>query len=268
MSTDNVVSGRPRVLVIENDPRWQRHHEINLTRWGYRPFLAEGQGAALLEDATNKAKTCRCHVALVDMRLLDHYDTDDSSGLHLVPKLKPTRSIIVTAYSTDELAQKALTEKGADHFISKRKGPDRLKKALDLSLQKICAAKKGLQIEWADDLSAEMIISSLFAKAPDHAIPADEVNDLLHLLFPNAKRLKLQHSDRSMNAHDQNVVMLNVYVDESHQPQVVKIGKLEEMKDETQAYQDDQIKKMNTKDCTPLGNVVDLWNIRARICHE
>ncbi|MGB0389457.1 MAG: hypothetical protein ACPGWR_31950, partial [Ardenticatenaceae bacterium] len=72
MTTDNLKSGQPRVLVVENDLRWRQDHLTNLTRWGYRPFLAEGQGKALLQNARDRAKTYRCHVALVDMRLLDH----------------------------------------------------------------------------------------------------------------------------------------------------------------------------------------------------
>lgn len=242
MTTDHLNSGPPRILVVENDLRWRQDHSINLTRWGYRPFLAKGQGDALLQDAVQKAKTHRCHVALVDMRLLDHYDTSDSSGLHLVPQLKPTRSIIVTAYSSDDLVQSVLAKQQADGVINKRKGRQPLKKALETSLQKICAAKTGVQFEWQGNLSPQMIINSLFAQTPDNRTPIDEVHDLLALLFPHAKHLRLQAHERSV----QNAVILNIYLDGSDEAQVVKIGKVEDIEDET-----------------PNSKVVCLWDMGA-----
>lgn len=245
MSKENLKSGTPRILVVENDLRWREDHQTNLKRWAYHPFLAEGQGHLLQEDAIQKANQYRCHVALVDMRLLDHFDEDDNSGLLLVPKLKPTRSIIITGYSSDHLVQKVLKEQQADAVINKRKGSKPLKQALDASLEKICVAKKGIKIQWEDNLSAEAIISSLLAKELSCEVPADEVDDLLGLLFPTAHALRIRKSDR---LDDQHVVMLNVYVDGSAQPMQVQICQIRDCKNEPQ-----------------IGNSVELWDLAAQL---
>lgn len=246
MSKENLKSGIPRVLIVENDLRWREDHQTNLNRWQYHSFLAEGQGDALQEDAIQKANKYRCHVALVDMRLLDHYDESDNSGLLLVPNLKPTRSIIVTGYSSDHLVQSILKEQPADAVINKSKGSKPLKQALDASLEKICAAKKGIKIKWEDNLSAEAIISSLLAKELSWEVPADEVDDLLGLLFPTANALRIRKSD---GLDDQHVVMLNVYVDESAQAIRVQICQIRDSKDEPQ-----------------IGNTVKLWDLAAQLC--
>lgn len=233
MITHTIVKDQPRVLVVENDLRWQRIHKINLARWGYRAFLAEGKGEILLEDAIYKAKKYSCHVALVDMRLLDHYNRSDRSGLDLVPKLKPTRSIIVTAYSRDDLMQKGHKKNGADDFISKRTGPDPLKKALESSLNRIY--KKGIRIEWQDGFSADFLLSAL--SDTDSAILADEFNNLLAFFFPNTKRLRLRLLEPSIYepkvVQSRGFFLLLAYADDDFEsPTVLKIAATEHIKNE------------------------------------
>src|SRR5580765_384081 len=89
---------RQRVLVVDNEQTVRDDHVKNLTRWNYEPIVAQGRGEALLRDARAKAAGHRCHVALVDMRLLNHDNRGDTSGLDLIPQIKPTLSIVVSGY--------------------------------------------------------------------------------------------------------------------------------------------------------------------------
>ena len=84
--------------------------------------VAEGRGETLLRDAQEKAATHRCHVALIDMRLLNHDDRNDTSGLDLVTQIKPTLSIIVSGFGDLSTAREALKEKGAIDFVGKQDG--------------------------------------------------------------------------------------------------------------------------------------------------
>lgn len=246
MNKENFRGGAPRILVVENDLRWRKDHQTNLTRWAYHPFLAEGQGYTLLEDAIRKANQYRCHVALVDMRLLNHFDEDDNSGLLLVPKLKPTRSVIVTGYSSDQFMPNILNEPLIDAVINKRKGSKPLKQVLDASLEKICAAKKGIKIQWQDNCSSEAIISRLLTEEHCRNVPLDEVDDLLGLLFPRANKLNIYWSD---HAEKSDSVLLNVYVDEQSQPTQVQLCQIPDDKDEIEGQ-----------------NMVSLWNLSAQLC--
>lgn len=263
MNEPKLKSGQARILVVENDLRWRQDHLTNLTRWGYRAFLAEGQGQALLEDAVEKAKKHRCHLALVDMRLLDHYDRSDSSGLDLIPKLKPTESIIVTAYSSANVVRTALKERGAFDFIKKRRGREPLKQALEEALPLVCAAKKELQIEWLHGLSAQTIVSRLFPF--DSGVPASQVNDMLALLFPQAKRLRVEALNNSLNpaksALRVHSVVLKVYMDQRKQPDVVKIASIKDIEKESERYQNYIEGQLGANYFILLQKKVSLWDL-------
>ena len=130
--TIQVNECKARVLVVENDPRTADLHHKNLLRWGYEPFVAEGFGEDLLEDAQKKARDHACHVALVDMRLMDDYDKNDKSGLDLVPKLKPTLSIIVSGSGNDRATTLEAINKEAIDFIGKEEVFDFIRKEAKL----------------------------------------------------------------------------------------------------------------------------------------
>jgi CheY-like chemotaxis protein len=85
-----------RVLVVENDPEFRDLLDRNLTSWGFHSVVAQGVGKDLLDNAEMVSALKRCHLALVDMRLINDTDGADTSGLDLVPKLQPTKCIIVS----------------------------------------------------------------------------------------------------------------------------------------------------------------------------
>lgn len=113
------------VLIIENDPEQREDLRITLEMSRYIPVVAEGEGDALIAHATELAKTHRCQVALVDVRLFDNNDEHDESGLDVILKIAPARSIVVTAYPNLAVASQAFKEKGAFDVIGKEDNPEK-----------------------------------------------------------------------------------------------------------------------------------------------
>jgi ActR/RegA family two-component response regulator/thiamine kinase-like enzyme len=111
------TSIRPRVLVVDDNPEICRLHGQLLRRWRCSPFIAQGKGWALIEDARIKAIQHKCHLALVDLRLID--DDEDISGLSLIAELKPTLSLVVTAHANLKTANTAIMRFGAIGVLAK-----------------------------------------------------------------------------------------------------------------------------------------------------
>src|SRR5688572_2717100 len=106
----NVNSGRPRILLVDNDEHIREPYSILLKYWDYEPILALGEGKALIRDAIVKARAACCVLALIDLRLLDDSDDDDTSGLKLAQEIGPIRSIILSSYPNLKLLNDMLNE--------------------------------------------------------------------------------------------------------------------------------------------------------------
>ena len=119
------VSNRPRILVVENEAASRLLTVDLLRQWNYQPYVVEADGEELLNKAVEMARIHRCHLALVDLRLLDNDDREDLSGLELVPDLKPTESIILSGFLDYQVVQKGIQEWGALSFVGKQEGPSR-----------------------------------------------------------------------------------------------------------------------------------------------
>jgi DNA-binding NarL/FixJ family response regulator len=173
---------RCRVLIIDNDPIVREQYRILLTRWGYGVHVAVDQGRALLAEARQKAHHLRCHLALVDMRLLDDEDKKDRSGLDLIPQLRPTESIILSAYGDLPTVRQALLEQGARDFIGKEEGPQALRDKLDRLAAKIC--RRDLTIHWHLGYEPADIIRKM--RQIDPETPVDEPTCVINRLYPDA----------------------------------------------------------------------------------
>ncbi len=171
----------PRVLVVENDPTVRADLVRHLTHWDCEAVVAEGVGENLLADAEYKVKACRCHVALVDMRLLNDYDWQDTSGLALVPRLRPTIAIILSAFGDRAAVREALRQKAAFDFVGKEEGPKRLRQALTEAF--IEAGLMNAAIEWYPGYSPEDIVQSLRLAEMDRCI--DQPEQAINLLYRN-----------------------------------------------------------------------------------
>jgi ActR/RegA family two-component response regulator len=176
-----------RLLVVENDPAWRGDHVKNLTEWGYDVYVAQGFGAELLDDARRQAANHRCHLALVDLRLLDDDDRNDTSGLRLVSEIKPTASIIFSGYGDRPTVVDALKRRDAWDFVGKEEGPRRLQQALVDVLSD--AFRSGTTIQWHEQHTPADILHKLGLY--DAAIPSEEPEEVLNNLYPIEKAAKV-----------------------------------------------------------------------------
>lgn len=178
---------KPRILVVDNKSSVRRDRAYSLRRWHCEPVIAQGQGQDLLDDAVRKAKEYRCHVAIVDMRLIDDEDQSDISGLELLEKLKPARCIVVSGYLNLNRQKEALLKRGAHDVIERGDAPRKLLSAIREQFAQYCGcsvaiswpSNRSLQ-EILDDLGLEevkdfdeirCVITRLFASHPEPDLP-------------------------------------------------------------------------------------------------
>lgn len=171
---------RCRVLIVDNDPIAREQYQTLLMHWGYEVRVAVDQGRALLVEACQMARHYRCHLALVDMRLLDDEDKKDRSGLDLIPQLKPTESIILSSYGDLPTVRQALLELDARDFIGKEEGPQALRDKLDQLAAKIC--RRDLTIDWHPGYEPPDIIRKMHEIDPQ--TPVDEPTCVVNRLYP------------------------------------------------------------------------------------
>lgn len=264
---------RRRILVVENDPVVRSDHVLNLKRWSFEPIIAEGQGEALLIDAERKARQHRCHLALVDMRLLDDYDRTDTSGLDLVPRLKPTVSIIVSGHGDRASVVKALRDRQAIDFVGKEEGPVSLRKAIDEAIHKICTCS--LQIQWQPPDEPVDVLRQLRLYDPD--IPRDELPCVLGRLYVQEKisRLTLRpvttyyHSPEKFTPHERSAVMVaRIQGDDGEwrQAEIIKLTLRERIENEIQNYHKcvaPYLSPRRTARIEDKKNAVVFWDIGA-----
>lgn len=229
---------KARVLIVDNNERMRNMYKELVAFWGFMPVLAQGLGNALLEDARLKAREHRCQLALVDLRLIDDLDDEDVSGLKLVPDIKPTVSIVVSAsVDIDNVRRSLSDEVGAASYVGKGEGPAILKEKLDREARELCAAWKEVVFDPGDML--EDIAAILFENIP--ADYRDQIADIFVRLFPLAKCLRLERlSVSSMTSTYSTVprpksVILNVYED-NKQPVIVKLARAKKMSIEVERY--------------------------------
>ncbi len=111
MSTTDVKSRPPRVLVVDDEPAMQEVLAARLGRWGY-----EVQTAASVSSARERAALFRPDVVVSDLVL------PDATGLDLLEQLRAEDArrtvLLITAYGTIDTAVRAI-KAGACHFLTK-----------------------------------------------------------------------------------------------------------------------------------------------------
>jgi ActR/RegA family two-component response regulator len=264
MSDELLLQNRPRVLIVDNEERLVKLYARLLSIWKYSVVIAEGSGMALLEDAVNKAQQSRCQLALVDMRLIDNFDEDDTSGLELIELLKPAKTITVSGYGTLQLALETVQNRGAVDFFVKSDDPDQLREKLDRIANRTCAACKPMEI------GPEDILDSAKKTLFDSTVPVechDQIRDALVRLFPNAEKLHLEKmnsttgvsSDFSTVPRPRSVI-LRVYEDEL-QPVIVKLARRAKVNKEIERFNKYIRGRLVGQYKPTLESYVELWDI-------
>jgi hypothetical protein len=258
----NVISTTPRILLVENDGRVRESYEVLLRYWGYLPVPAIGDGNALMRDAIAKAKKNRCILALIDLRLLDDFDDDDTSGLKLAKDIEPIRSIILSGFQSQKILREFLDQHKDTPFLSKSDKPETIREKIDTEVGKVCASKRGLQINPPHllDEIAKTTFRSLIQQQPN------EPADILAQLFPGAVNLRVEKLDSSQffsQASDvprPRSVVLRVY-EEDYEPVVVKLARAHKIQVEVERYEKFISRKVGGNFTARLERHAWLWSI-------
>lgn len=241
-SAANARSQRPpiRVLVVDNKQETAREYMTLLELWGFQPFLAEGNGETLRDDAVAKAHRFRCQLALVDMRLFDDHDPRDWSGLELAPRLKPTESIILSGFGDWRVAVAALQQYEARSFLGKEESPEELRRHIHNLTREIgiCPELRP-EIFWSPRLTSAAIGSQICPG--NHDVPPDEAEELVGRLFAGSKRIALTLIAGDEGATQNTVLrrksrVFRTTVDDNAAFQVVKLANRKRIERELHNY--------------------------------
>lgn len=258
----NEKKSGPRILLVENDKRVRESYQELLRYWGYSPILATGEGKALTRDAIAKARKYHCILALIDLRLTDDFDEDDTSGLKLAEAIGPIRSIILSGFPNQTILLEMLDNHKDIPFLRKSDSPEKIKKALDIEVEKVCASQRGLQIT-PNDLLDQIALTTFGALIEDYP---DQIADILAQLFPGAKNLKIEKLDSSLTySHASTVprpqsVVLRVY-EEDYEPVVVKLARAEKIGVEVDRYEKHIARKIGGNFIAKLERYILLWDV-------
>ncbi len=278
-SAEEAHLNKCRILIVENDPQFRDDAVANLAAWGYDAIVATGRGRELLHNAVDQAAHFRCHLALVDMRLVDDDDAQDTSGLDLVVKLKPTESIIVSSFGDYQRAVEAIKQKRALDFVGKEQGPNKLRNVLDQAAREYC--RNNLTIKWYPAYEPGEILAKL--RLSDPAIPDDEPDDLLRRLYiprdSQSMATVVQVELKPVSAHyrssdeiaplERSIVFVArpIGADQHpHQAEIVKIALADQIRSEINHYRDHvehYLPPDRTARIEDTKNAFVLWDIGA-----
>ncbi len=263
----NTEKIKPRVLIVENDPKARISYQTLLMYWDYEPVLAMGTGPSLLVDAKKKAREKCCSLALVDLRLIDEYDEQDTSGLKLAEELADILRPIILSGHDNPAVLKSMLQKHIDiTFISKNDNRDSIEQILNAEAAKVTAAKRKLTFENPDILDY-IAHSSLGQHTGEYP---DQIADIFARLFPAAAKLrfeKLEIRPASSNISTvprPNSVVLKVYEDD-YEPYVVKLARAEKIQKEVANYNKHIYRRLTGSFNPRLERSTILWDIGGAI---
>ena len=255
------VSANPRILIVENDEKARDMYKLLFSKWGFEPFVVEGDGAELIGNAKKLAKIYRCHIAVIDLRLHDDHDRDDTSGIELAKDIKPALPVIISAYPDYKLVREGIKQNAIFNFVGKAEGPEKLKSVLDNAALKINANKRQLVIAPAG-LASE-VMQDIY---PDHDHKTDdEVNDIFALLFENAQNLRVEEIKRAQEPGRTSVPrprskVFHIYPDDL-QPEVVKIARASKSVKEVERYDKYIENRLVGAFCPRMDRNEAFWNL-------
>ncbi len=209
----STIQLKQRILVVDNDAGVRKTIREVLETKGLEVYVAQGSGQALLQTSRQMLSESRCHLALLDLRLLNDNDQADWSGFELASEIAQkypwVKTIFLTGYGSFELARKALADGIAVDVARKESGISELVKIIDQVLAKIeCRWNLDLEpsnVDWNE------ILSPIMLQPISKPIAESEVLELLGKLFPSAETLHIKklgdYSSAPSVAHGHSILM-------------------------------------------------------------
>jgi|GEM_PF-3385325 len=183
-----------RILVVDNDAGVRKTIKEVLHVSGYQVYVAEGSGEALIKNARQLLVDSRCHLAILDLRLINDNDPEDWSGFALasdISKQYPWVScMFLTGYGSFDLARRALAQNIAVDVARKDSSFNEIFRTVDQVFSKI-------RCRWDQELEPsnpewDELLAPLKEQIPNQEIAQSEFVEVLGRLFPEADKLHLR----------------------------------------------------------------------------
>ncbi|HAW50176.1 TPA: hypothetical protein DCX16_04435 [bacterium] len=242
-----------RILLADNDPSVLEALKNRTEKEGYIVFTAKSP-----DEAKELLKKERIHLAIIDMRLIDHGDMKDISGIELAKEIDPLIiKIILTGFPSHETQRMATSDSFggiAYDYISKPDDPpsaliESIKKAFDdkikinFELKIILKDDKpsGTFVYLEDEKAFEFLLDEISIKGieaeEEKKKIEEELGEVFKKLFYLAEKITiLPLSSRGYSKT--GVVLVEPSQDDegTFAPRIVKFGPRKDIERESQNY--------------------------------
>lgn len=236
--------GKARILVVEDNPRWQNTFRRFLESEGYSVFIAPNY-----DEAVVRLESECFHLAVVDIRLID-WDRSNEEGMRVLSKISELglddviQKIVVTAYGTTKLQRDAFTRYNVLDFIPKEgdhQSPgfnrDEFIRLVRDGIER-AQVNPELDIQAVNDLALEELAERLL---PDALVEQskEQMVDLLNRMFHDMTSIAITSVP---SAHSGSCLLeVEPYCSERGRtrPVVVKVDRSEKIRQEVENFERD-----------------------------
>lgn len=177
---------KKRILMIDNEWDFLETRVERLDKEGYDVY-----SATTIEEAERLLHDVWVHVIIVDVRMRDHEDDKDTSGLSVAKdeRFRPIPKLVLTQFPSYDYVREALgpAEHGppAVGFLDKKEGPEVMLEAIEKALLEHVRINWDLMIRLGDLLSFPHLVSLIVSEEESQRLPdrAMELADLFRKLF-------------------------------------------------------------------------------------
>ena len=235
-----MVANPKQILLIENDPHMVRSVPRRLKLAGYEVVVAK-----TVEEARYALDHALFQLAIIDIRVQDDHNTEDTSGFTLARQLPATIPCLFhTAHDTKANIREALGAIGAEDIIAKDdpEAPRKLLARVNELFHSRVGVNFGLIIQSRIPLST---VARQLARTGHYQEPRPQARDIkliLQRLFYEAAQIQLTPLLTPLTSSSQSLsgaVLLRVQ-EKRHQgslvPMVLKIGSKAEITEEAVHY--------------------------------
>lgn len=185
------------ILFVDNDPDFLDTWAEYLQRAGYRVVEAVS-----LDEARQRLAEAFFHLMIVDIRMVDHTDEHDRSGMALVndPAYLPVPKIVLTRFPGFETTREAMKMRpeglpAAVDYLDKKAGPEAMIHAVQEILNQRLRSNPHLQVHWdpQEPLSFAHLASLLEPELRQDLLPHRivELEELFRRLFLDGKQVRV-----------------------------------------------------------------------------
>lgn len=185
-----IIQGKPkRILLVENNPIVSKPVSLCLESSGYEVVVARTPS-----EAERCLKEQIIHVMIIDKRLGDDHDPDDTLGFTLASK-RPSNIpfIVMTAYGEDESIHRAWKELKASDFINKS-DPQAIEKLIASLKSVFESLNSNFELQILSEPPLELIAQKIeLPKSNEiHPATASDLERILQALFYQADQVQMK----------------------------------------------------------------------------